>query len=68
MDKALLESIRCPVLVMAGDRDNGVSVQHALNTAQMIKHSQLAIIPNAPHTAFVTNFPAVWAGITAFIK
>lgn len=39
--KALLETIRCPVLVMAGDRGKGVSVQHALHTAQLLRRTRL---------------------------
>ncbi|MBC6605371.1 alpha/beta hydrolase [Hymenobacter sp. BT188] len=68
VDKAVLGAIRCPVLLIAGDRDEGVSVQHALNTAQLIPRSQLAIIPNAPHPAFLVNFEAVWYSIVPFLN
>lgn len=68
VDKALLQTIQCPTLVMAGDRDEGNPVQRVLNTAQMIRRSQLAIIPNASHGAFLINFPATWADMVPFIK
>jgi pimeloyl-ACP methyl ester carboxylesterase len=68
VDRALLQTIRCPVLVMAGDRDEGNPVQRVLNTAQLIRRSQLSIIPNASHGAFLINFPAVWAGMVPFLK
>ena len=64
----LLSSIQCPVLVMAGDRDEGNSVQNVLNAALLIPNHQLAIIPNAGHPAFIVNFNATWASITPFIK
>ena len=68
VDKALLQTIQCPTLVMAGDRDEGNPVQRVLNTAQMIRRSQLAIVPNASHGAFLINFPATWADMAPFIK
>lgn len=68
VDKALLQTIQCPVLVMAGDRDEGNPVQRVLQTAQDIRRSQLAIVPNASHGAFLLNFPATWADIVPFIK
>ncbi|SNC65463.1 Pimeloyl-ACP methyl ester carboxylesterase [Hymenobacter gelipurpurascens] len=68
VDKALLQTIQCPTLVMAGDRDEGNPVQRVLNTARMIRRSQLAIVPNASHGAFLINFPATWADMVPFIK
>jgi pimeloyl-ACP methyl ester carboxylesterase len=65
---ALLGSIQCPVLVMAGDRDEGNSVQNVLNAALLIPNHQLAIIPNAGHPAFIVNFNAAWASINPFIN
>ena len=64
----LLSSIQCPVLVMAGDRDEGNSVQNVLNAALLIPNHQLAIIPNAGHPAFIVNFNPTWASIAPFIK
>ncbi len=68
VDSALLSTIKCPVLVMAGDHDQFINVQQAVNASQMISVSTLAIIPNATHTAFLDNFPAVWACIVPFLK
>jgi pimeloyl-ACP methyl ester carboxylesterase len=64
----LLSTIQCPVLLMAGDRDEGNSVQNVLNAALLIPNHQLAIIPNAGHPAFIVNFNATWASIAPFIK
>lgn len=68
VDKALMQTIRCPVLVMAGDRDEGNPVERMLHTAQDVRRGQLGIIPNAGHGAFLSNFPAVWADVVPFIK
>jgi pimeloyl-ACP methyl ester carboxylesterase len=66
--KELLNAIKCPVLVMVGDRDEGNTVQNVLNAALLIPIHQLAIIPNAGHPAFIDNFAAAWACISPFIK
>ncbi|MDO8317157.1 MAG: alpha/beta hydrolase [Flavobacterium sp.] len=63
----LLSTIQCPVLVMAGDRDEGNSIQNVLNAALLIPNHQLAIIANAGHPAFIVNFNATWASIAPFI-
>ncbi|MGI4734188.1 MAG: alpha/beta fold hydrolase [Janthinobacterium lividum] len=68
VDKALMQTIQCPVLVMAGDRDEGNPVDRMFRTAQDLRRSQLGIIPNASHGAFLINFPAVWADVVPFIK
>ena len=68
IDEKVLGTIQCPVLVMAGDRDEGNSVQNVLQAASWIPNYQLAIIPNAGHPAFIVNFNATWASIAPFIK
>ncbi len=45
---SLLKKIRCPVLVMAGDRDM-IKPEHTLEMFRGIKRSRLAIIPGASH-------------------
>jgi pimeloyl-ACP methyl ester carboxylesterase len=66
--KDLLSSIKCPVLVMAGDRDQSNSVEHVVNAARMIPVHQISIIPNGTHPVFNENFAAVWASIVPFLK
>lgn len=66
--KELFNSIKCPVLVMAGERDMNALLASVIATYQMIPNSQLCIIPNAPHPVFLVNFPAVWACILPFLK
>ncbi len=66
--KALLGAIKCPVLVLAGDRDQGNTVEHVINAARMIPNHQIGIIPNTTHTVFLENFAAVWASIEPFLR
>ncbi|MBS2100980.1 alpha/beta fold hydrolase [Carboxylicivirga linearis] len=66
--KDLLMSIKCPVLVMAGEKDMNAPLPTVINAYNMIPNSQLSIIPNCGHTVLLDNFTAVWASILPFIK
>ena len=66
--KELFNSIKCPVLVLSGERDMNAPLATVVAAYQMIPNSQLAIIPNAPHTVFMVNFPAVWESLLPFMK
>lgn len=68
LGKEFFHTIQCPVLVMAGDQDQSNTPQRIINTAQMIPHSQIGIIPNTTHGVFLENFPAVWSCIVPFLK
>jgi pimeloyl-ACP methyl ester carboxylesterase len=60
--------IKCPVLVMSGDRDQYVPVEATVKCAKAIPGAQLSIIPGCHHVVFFCNFPAVWEAIVPFIK
>ncbi|MBO0948435.1 alpha/beta fold hydrolase [Fibrella forsythiae] len=66
--KALFTSIRCPVLVLSGERDQNAPLATVIAAYQMIPNNQLSIIPNAPHPVFLLNFPAVWASVLPFLN
>ena len=68
LDSAFFQTIQCPTMVMAGDKDVGNPPARVVHTAQMIRNSQTAIIPNAAHGVFLENFNAVWACIQPFLK
>jgi pimeloyl-ACP methyl ester carboxylesterase len=68
VSKDLLSSIKCPVLVMAGDRDGGNPVERVISAARFIPIAQIAIIPNTTHECFTENFDASWACIVPFLK
>lgn len=63
----LLSTLKCPVLVMAGDRDPGNSVENVVKAARSIPKHQISIIPNGTHPVFTENFEAVWASIVPFL-
>jgi pimeloyl-ACP methyl ester carboxylesterase len=66
--KDLLGAIKCPVLVMAGDRDGGNPVERVVSAARFIPNHQICIIPNTGHGCFLENFKATWECIAPFIN
>lgn len=66
--KTLFSSIKCPVLVMSGEKDMNAPLATVIAAYQMIPNSQLCIVPNAPHPVFLTNFAAVWASLVPFLN
>jgi pimeloyl-ACP methyl ester carboxylesterase len=66
--KDLLGNIKCPVLVMAGDKDDSNPVERIVKAARFIPKHQISIIPNTTHECFTENFNACWAAIEPFIK
>jgi pimeloyl-ACP methyl ester carboxylesterase len=48
--KEELASIRVPFLILQGDHDF-VRLEHSVETAQLIPHAELAVIPDASHFA-----------------
>jgi pimeloyl-ACP methyl ester carboxylesterase len=68
VSQALLSTIKCPVLVMAGDHDDGNPVERVVSAARYIPLHQISIIPNTGHGCFLENFEAAWAGIFPFLK
>lgn len=68
LDKAFFQTIQCPVLLITGERDTGNPPLRVISTAQMIRNSQLGIIPNTAHGVFLENFNAVWADVLPFLN
>ena len=66
--KELLGSIKCPVLVMAGDKDDSNPVERVVKAARFIPIHQISIIPNTTHECFTENFKASWESIVPFLK
>ncbi len=62
------EKIKCPVLVMSGEKDSYHSVEEVVKAARMIPQAQLAIIPGCSHVVFYCNFAAVWESIKPFLQ
>ena len=66
--QAVFKSIGCPVLVMAGEKDQNAPLQTVIDAYHTIPNAQLSIIPNTPHPVFLINFEAVWSCITPFLS
>ncbi|HEY1008645.1 MAG TPA: alpha/beta hydrolase [Daejeonella sp.] len=66
--KETLGSIKCPVLIMAGEKDQNAPLETILAAYRIVPKAQLSIIPNTPHPVFLVNFPAVWSSIIPFIQ
>ena len=60
--------IKCPSLVMSGDRDDYQPVEAVVKCAKAIPNSQLSIIPGCHHVVFYCNFPAVWEALHPFLN
>lgn len=68
VDQKLLATIKCPAIIMAGDHDQFITVEHVAHAAAFIPKGRLSIIPNASHGAFLEKFPLVWSVVTDFLK
>lgn len=66
--KERLGKIKCPVLIMSGDRDAYHTTEAVVQCAQAIPGAQLSIIPGCSHVVFYCNFPAVWEALRPFLK
>ena len=68
ISKELFNSVRCPVLLIAGELDQNAPLDTVISAYKMLPNAQLAIIANAPHQAFITNFDAVWDNVKPFLQ
>ncbi|MDB5263793.1 MAG: alpha/beta hydrolase [Adhaeribacter sp.] len=66
--REILSKIKCPVLVMAGEKDQNAPLKTVIAAYEMIPKAQLSIIPNTPHPVFLTNFPTVWMSMLPFLN
>ncbi len=65
--KDLLRLIKCPVMVMAGDKDGANPVERVVSAARCIPNHQISIIPNTGHACHNDNFAAFWESIAPFL-
>lgn len=63
----LLKKVRCPALIVAGDRDM-IKPEHSLEMMKFIKKAQLAIIPGASHSLLKEKPEIANAVISGFLK
>lgn len=55
--REILPELKCKVLVLFGDRDQFIPLEHAMEIYKLIPKSELSVLPNIPHEMF--NFPAI---------
>lgn len=67
LSKETFERIKCPVLIIGGDRNAGHSVEALTAVYRYIPGSRLTIVPGCHHVVFFCNFAAVWESIVPFI-
>lgn len=63
-----LSSIRCPVLVLAGERDTMFPPEQSRALAEALPDSRLVIVPGAPHGMVVENADATARNLLAFLS
>ena len=68
MSTETFQKIKCPTLVMCGDRDDYNPVESVVRCARAIPHSQLSVIAGCWHVVFFCNFPAVWDAVEPFLN
>jgi pimeloyl-ACP methyl ester carboxylesterase len=62
-----IKSIKCPVLIAAGDRDRYNPIESFVNIYKKLPKAQLAIIPNADHIIFYRQPELMELIVTDFI-
>lgn len=68
MSTETFSKIKCPVLVMSGDRDEYNSLEAVVKCAKAIPGARLSVIPGCHHVVFFCNFPAVWESVKPFLS
>lgn len=66
--KEKLKTIRCPTLIIGGDRDNYAAPDRFVEIYQLLPHAELAIVPGCSHTVFGCNPSLMLDLITQFIE
>jgi len=67
IDPAELSAIKCPALVIAGDRDV-ISVEHTTLIADSIPNAELAIVKNADHSSYIVKDTRLGRYMLDFLK
>lgn len=68
LDETLLKDIKCPVLLMNGERDGEYPIETILAYHKEIPMSFLSIIPACSHVIFFCNFSAMWESMHWFLR
>lgn len=66
--QSLFEQVKTHTLILAGENDTNAPLDTVIQAYKWLPNADLAIIPNAPHSVFLSHFPAVWTAITPFLQ
>ncbi len=67
LSKETFSKIKCPTLVMTGEKDEYHHVASVTAVSKMIPGSRLYIVAGCGHVVFFCDFKAVWQSITSFL-
>lgn len=62
VEKEKVAAIKCPVLTVAGDRDDYIQTEEFVRIYKLIANSQLAIIPNCSHVGLILD-PSMFSAV-----
>ena len=62
-----LPAIKCPTLLVWGERDVDVPVRDALLMENMIPNARLQVLKGAGHFCYLDDLPAFTRSVTAFL-
>ena len=63
---ALLPSVSCPCLVVAGEQDLLTPVSAAKRMSDALPDAELVVIPDASHFGVIEHGPLLWGVITSY--
>ena len=63
-----LKTVKCPVLLIAGDEDDHAPLVTMVAAEQYIPNASLCIVPKAWHAAFIDNFDVTWTAVRQFLQ
>lgn len=68
VSEKVFKEIECPVLLLAGDKDQYSDPETLLKAHNYLKESHLSIVPACGHVVFYCNWNAVWAVVEPFLN
>jgi pimeloyl-ACP methyl ester carboxylesterase len=67
LSKETFSRIKCPTLIMTGEKDEYHTVANVTEASKMIPGSRLSVIAGCGHVVFFCDFAAVWQSISSFL-
>jgi pimeloyl-ACP methyl ester carboxylesterase len=67
IDKTELTKLKCPLLMICGDRDQYVSLENYTNIYRQFNNAQIAVIPNSDHVVLFTRPDLVESNVMTFV-